>query len=142
MRILTVVCVMALFMTGCDSGSEGKDDVLRIINSLDLEGISFRYRYAEGEGEVTLCSTASDEGGQCRNTSSPAAETIIDVSYVQDNIFNFWANQENFQEGFTQCQVGPIAVQNGAADVIVFFAGGTMQVDCSGNWNPNFPLGS
>ncbi|NNE46516.1 MAG: hypothetical protein HKN37_07635, partial [Rhodothermales bacterium] len=85
MRILTVVCVMALFMTGCDSGSEGKDDVLRIINSLDLEGISFRYRYAEGEGEVTLCSTASDEGGQCRNTNSPAAETIIDVSYVQDN---------------------------------------------------------
>jgi hypothetical protein len=140
MRILTLV--LALFMTGCDSGSEGKDDVLRIISSLDLEGITFRYRYAEGEGEVTLCSTASEEGGRCRNTNSPAAETIIDVSYVQDNIFNFWANQENFRENFTQCQVGPIAVQNGAADVIVFSAGNPMQVDCSGNWNPNFPLGS
>ena len=142
MRTLMVICVVSLLMTGCDSGSEGKDDVLRIINSLDQERISFRYRYAEGEGEVTLCSTASEEGGRCRNTNSPAAKTIIDVSYVRDNIFNFWANKDGFEEGFTECQVGPIAVENGAADVIVFVARDTMQVDCSGNWNLTFPLGS
>ena len=133
MRYLALCCTLLLFTTGCDSSESGKDDILRIINSLAEEGITVQYSSRGGDGgsgTVTL-----------RHQAGLGSETVVNVSYIENDVFTFTAMASDI-EGSKSCTVGSLAVENGAADLLVYReqTGPTtvvLTIDCAANWAGN-----
>ena len=125
-KVLLLGIAMLLSVSGCDSSDSDdndQDDVLRVINSLDIADISFRYKYIYGEDTIIL-----ESGGGL------GPETIIDVSLEENNIFNFWVNVDGYDEAFKQCTVSKAGHDAGAVEIQVYPENGAFTIRCTSNW--------
>ena len=74
----------------------------------------------------------------------PGSETIVNVSYIENDVFTFTAEKGGL-EGIARCQVGPLAVGSGAADLLVYRTQidpttVIFEIDCAANWSGELPV--
>lgn len=129
-KILLAPCAVVLINTGCDSNEEDVelDDVLRIINSLNLPDVTFRYKY-DIDG-VTI----SDVALILDSNSGPGSTITKDVALVDGSVFEFWADLNNFQSAQINCTVSAAAPSLGAVEVQVYTSGKGLVIECTQNW--------